>query len=311
MNQNNESIDVSDVPNYKLKQGEAEKLERWLFWIGEDRRRKRRIRRMESVSSVTMLTNDSKNEKKMCVSRDPDDRPAVTKTPSQDVKESFNLEPISTEDAKIERKLLMKEYMEAQEVGRHLDLLRWNVSKFFLSIQTVFVIVAAKGLMELGKTYIPAKGALTGKVIIDKSLVTRGLVFLSAINIVLCVIWWWRNKGIHAWHRASITRQRLIELDPRLRQTVSFYSTILRRLPILAHGTGNLECWGPPLTFIVLWHGVTIFAARFSNKADWMKIWIPVLLVTFLSLFVVNRLYSKDTIHDIYTRTRDFFKKIE
>ena len=124
-----------------------------------------------------------------------------------------------------------------------MDLLRWNVSKFFLSIQTIFVIAALKGLFDL-KTEAYTK---------YNTLIMRGIMGLGLINIILCFIWWGRNEGIHAWHRAAITRQRMIELDPRLRQTVAFFSTITRRLAKWCHITGELECWGPPLAFFLLW----------------------------------------------------------
>jgi hypothetical protein len=168
------------------------------------------------------------------------------------------------EDAKIDRKLLIEEYTGANEWERHWDLLRWNVSKFFLSIQTVFAIAALQGLLELGKTDIA-----TNKPLIDKSLVASGLVILAIINIALCVIWWLRNAGIHAWHRASIERQKEIESDPRLRGTVAFFSSITRRMNgregfLGKNGaTGELECWGPPLAFFVLWVSISGLAVWF------------------------------------------------
>jgi hypothetical protein len=265
--------------DYRLEKGEAEKLERWLFWIKNDGTPRRRIPGIDAVQSIKICEDN----KTMVVSRKPDSSISYDVRPDDlNLVCSVALKPINKEDAKIERELLMKEYMDSQKNGQHLDLLRWNVSKFFLSIQTVFVIVAAKGLMEIGRTNIAN----------NKLLIVSGLAFLAFFNILLCLIWWLRNEGIHAWHRTSITRQRLIELDPRLRQTVSIHSTIRRRLP-MPHGTGELECYGPPFAFILLWIGVSILAALFLENVV-IGILIPALVVlfTFFSLFMAQYLFS-------------------
>jgi hypothetical protein len=176
-----------------------------------------------------------------------------------------------TEGAKIARELLIEEYKGADEWGRHWDLLRWNVSKFFLSIQTVFVIVALKGLYELVKT-VKETNPPSAITLIDKPLVACGLIVLAFINISLCIIWWLRNTGIHAWHRASIERQKEIELDPRFGKTIAFFTRIIDRMNgreghLAKNGsTGELECWGPPAVFSVLWIGIGIFAISFLSR---------------------------------------------
>lgn len=188
-----------------------------------------------------------------------------------------NLELISSDEAKIERKLLLYEYRDGHEWGKHWDLLRWNVSKFFLSIQTVFVIGAFKGLFDLE---------------IDPKLevfLDIGIIGIALINIFLCVIWWLRNKEIHAWHRNSITRQRMIELDPRLRQTIMYYSTIIRRLKWWCHLTGELECWGPPLAFTILWSIIICL----SNWQIGLVFFLILLAVVFVLFFHKYRNINK------------------
>lgn len=216
--------------NFRLKQEGISNLEKLLFKVSKRRYfgKKEVILKSEINETETSVYHGL-----MPTENEPFDNPLKC------TNEVIN----SIEEARIERDLLIHEYRDGHEWGKHWDLLRWSVSKFFLSIQTVFVIAALKGLFDLNAE------AYTN----HNTLIMRGVMGLGLINIILCIMWCIRNEGIHAWHRAAITRQRMIELDPRLRQTVAFYSTITRRLSKWCHITGELECWGPPLAFILLW----------------------------------------------------------
>lgn len=171
---------------------------------------------------------------------------------------TFTLDEIDPKNCKLERDILIREYKIGYELGKHWDLLRWNVSKWFLGVQTVFVVGAAKGLLIMQEYCSnPEK----------HDLLFDGLNWLSVVNIILCLIWVARNKGIHAWHQASIKRLLLIEADPRLRNCLQHNTSILQNMRLgegfpgaNLHGTGELESWGPPLAFIILWSGVLILA---------------------------------------------------
>lgn len=170
----------------------------------------------------------------------------------------FNLEEVAPKDCELEKDILIREYELGNELGKHWDLLRWNVSKWFLGVQTIFVVGAAKGLLLLAEYCLNDS---------KHALLLNGLNGLATVNIILCLIWFVRNKGIHAWHRASIKRLLLIEVDPRLRGCLKHNSAILQNMRFgegfpgaNLHGTGELECWGPPVSFIILWSGVLILA---------------------------------------------------
>ena len=167
----------------------------------------------------------------------------------------FDLETLDPAKASIERELLVRECEIGHELGRHWDLLRWNVSKFFLGVETLFLAGCSKGLLMLAD----------GPTFRMQHLLTIGLYLLGIVNIFLCCIWGLRNRGIHGWHRASIQRVLLIEADPRLRDTIKHDTFIIRRMRhtegtryIPLHGTGELESWGPPLAFVLLWIGVIV-----------------------------------------------------
>jgi len=238
-----------DIRNYKMRIGETRKLEDLLLSI-------KKLKLAIDIDKVTITKEESGGVKSfwMNIALDPDDS---DKKANLCLK--YGVEPVTEKEADTAKEFLKREYEYCHESGRHWDLLRWSVSKFFLSIQTVFVIAALAGLLELGKTDVA-----TNKILIDKSLVAPGLIGFAIINIGLCIIWWLRNTGIHAWHRAAIIRQQLIELDPRLRQMTRFVSSIILTMKgregLLGkiHSTGELECWGPPSVFGLLWIGIII-----------------------------------------------------
>ena len=244
-----------DTRNYKLKLGENRYLEDLLLSI---KKRKLAI----DIDKVTITEEDRSNGEKsfwMNIALDPDNSDKKA-----NLRLKYGVEPITEKEADTAIEFLKREYQYCHESGQHWDLLRWGVSRFFLSIQTVFVIVALTGLLELGKTDVA-----TNKPIIDKSLVASGLIFFAIINIALCIIWLLRNTGIHAWHRAAIIRQQLIELDPRLRQMTWFISSIFRTMNMREglrgkiHSTGELECFGPPIVFGLLWIGIIIITENY------------------------------------------------
>ncbi len=170
----------------------------------------------------------------------------------------FQLQKVDPADAETERSILLREYELTQESGRHWDLLRWNVSKFFLGIQTIFLAGATKGLLDL--TVLPSGSNL-------HAFLPIGIQLLSGMNIVLCLIWLFRNRGIHAWHMASTKRVLMIEADPRLRGCLQHVTTVLRGMRmregffgVILHGTGELESWGPPVVFMLLWAAVFVLS---------------------------------------------------
>jgi len=169
-------------------------------------------------------------------------------------KKNFAIEEI-TDDKSIENqsKYLQEEYVAGHEWGKHWDLLRWNWSKFFLSIETVMVVIAAKGILAIFER-LPSENTLKFQAV----LLAGGLTVLSLVNIFLCVVWATRNLGIHKWHCNSIRRLKIIEFDPRLQLASSFYNTITRRLHKPPHKTGALESWAPPVAFGALWISVLL-----------------------------------------------------
>ena len=294
------------VKNYKLKKGKLKKLEDMIYMISQGKCSISTKNKSKEIKEIKIDGRcwfkklpffKSKNDfHKYIVSNVNINAKAMTvfiKTPNKEDEyfSKFTVSEITNyHEGKIERELLLFEYKDAQETGKHLDLLRWNVSKFFLSIQTVFIVVVAKGILELIKLGTVPEELITklAKInevpkevitklatetpteqIFNKNTILGGIITLTVINISLCIIWWIRNKGIHGWHRTSITRQRIIELDPRLRHTIRFYSTIRRRLrgpEKKIHSTGELECWGPPFAFIALWVIVFVSALYFMKQ---------------------------------------------
>ncbi|MDD5259584.1 MAG: hypothetical protein PHD29_06435 [bacterium] len=219
----------------------------------------------------------------------------IFRVDGKDEKLVFQLEECKVPFEK-ERELLIKEHEELQVLGRHWDDLRWNVSKWFLGIQTVFLAGAAKGLIMLQ--------ADTG-VNLDLPI---ALWALSGCSMVLCVMWAIRNLGIHNWHRMAIRRQLMIELDPRIKLENAFRILSSIPVPIAAkhkgaierkHSSGQMESWGPPLVFYVLWEIVALLTAFPSLRelgGFWYLIVVGILLFvfyTFISIFkLVTRGYS-------------------
>ena len=227
--------------NFELVSGELQRLEKLLIEIDE----------CKNVVIIGTYINESSEEMDILI--DGSEKEKKYFIP----KLKYKLRQISEKDAVKERGYLKQEYDYEHGVGQHWDNLRWNVSKFFLGIQTAFVVAAMTGFLEL------SRGKTT-----HKSLIIIGLILLVFFNIAICIIWWLRNMGIHAWHKVAIRRQRLIELDPRWKQIPWFNSEInciLKKKEgyFKIHGTGDLECWGPPLAFILLWLGILIIVVLY------------------------------------------------
>lgn len=246
-----ENIPNQNIPqklDFELEEGELEELTKLLNEIENKKNYKyvsiRRTRINQSSNKMDILLDDPLNE---------------LEKRHLDSKLTYNLIPISKCNADKERGYLKEEYDYEHGIGQHWDNLRWNVSRFFLGIQTVFAIASLQGILGLSK-----------KDTIEKpELIIWGLLILSMFNIVVCIIWCLRNLGIHSWHRAAIRRQRLIELDPRWKHIPWFnsgvrnimtnrFSRITQRFPRIIQSTGWLECWGPPLGFILFWLGIII-----------------------------------------------------
>lgn len=240
-----------------------------------------------SISGVTI--NESKKVMKVSVDG-PDEAKKKLKS-----KLEYNLKRISAKDAVKEKGYLKQEYEYEHATGLHWDNLRWNVSKFFLGIQTIFSIAALHGLLELGKGDVG-----NGKHIVDSALIVWGLIVLAVFNIVVCIIWCVRNLGIHSWHVAAIKKLRLIELDPIWKHTPWFYCGVFhimrnREGPLGKHRTGWLECWGPPAAFCLLWIGIVILAISFSSLPIIARaIIIPLIVFLILvSIFIVKCIFCK------------------
>jgi len=229
-----------DEEDFKLEEKEWDKLETLLDELDNHYKR-------VSIKRVTRTGT------KMYVKLDDPDEKYAGNNPTG----PYKLKRISVRDAVKYRGYLKQEYEYEHQVGQHWDNLRWNVSKFFLGIQTVFVVAAMKGLLELAKDLADTKTNL-----VHRPLIVWGLILLASFNIGVCVIWGVRNLGIHAWHRAAIKRQRLIELDPRWKHIPWLCSGVIQtmrsRRGLLGRvgRTGELECWGPPVAFCLLWIGL-------------------------------------------------------
>ena len=89
---------------------------------------------------------------------------------------TYELKQISSEDATIDRDILLREYETAHELGKHWDLLRWSVSKFFLGIQTVFLGAAGHVLTVSPKPP-------------DTFIASLLLDCCGYFQIILCLIW--------------------------------------------------------------------------------------------------------------------------
>lgn len=196
---------------------------------------------------------------------------------------------------------LIKEHEAIQEWGRHWDNLRWNVSKWFLGIQTIFFVIAAKGLEIL---------IIDNTTVDHKDYIVMALLALSGCCMIACVIWAIRNLGIHYWHRMAIRRKVMIELDPRIRAANAFRMFSSIPIPFTTgekdtlkkkHSTGQIESWGPPFCFHALWAAVALVALLVAFPTSWnLDAWkhnIPVFLIAIISSIEIYRFviekYSK------------------
>lgn len=172
------------------------------------------------------------------------------------ISEQLEIEYLTIEELNIERDLLLKEYELCTDLGKHWDLLRWNVSKFFLSIETVFIIGIANAVISFRGEYIK-----------HKHLFNYGLIGVALINILICIMWYLRNNGIHIWHQASLKRQLIIEADPIMGSALKHNTTIINTIKnrgegykiLKEHFTGKIELIAPPIIFIIAWVFILIF----------------------------------------------------
>ncbi len=219
-------------------------------------------------------------------------------------REEFDLKESDKTTINDERDFLIREHEKLQDWGSHWDNLRWNVSKWFLSIQTVFLTGTVTGLAKLHDS-------------IPKEILTYALILLSLFSMLLCYIWTMRNLGIHRWHRMAIRRQVMIELDPRIRLSNAYrlFSSVPEPVGIKSrkHSTGQLESHGPPLAFYFLWAFTLLMTYIFGTKellltfeySDYkvFTIWIFVGIIFIIgSFFYIRGLRSVSKLPSILDR---------
>jgi hypothetical protein len=162
---------------------------------------------------------------------------------------SFLLCEQKKEIAKLDAQLLMKEYEGIHRLSEHWDKLRWQIAATLITLHTAAVAGAGYATtLLLGSSVNPT---------LDFFLWNTLLIF-SIVGVFICVVWCVRVMGIHDWQKKAITRQRIIELDPRTRgvlrhltmMTATKHSTERRGR---VHSTGNLESTVPPALFAIIW----------------------------------------------------------